>query len=140
MSLKNIEIDVTLHDTIIPCLENNGYQPKSHVTVGPKPNGDMYKIDILAVDPKHQKVLVSFKSHRLDRELEETLPYEIIKLIHTIKHSKSKFKCAYIVDCSGWTLKEWYLSGALKEYLEYDGLVEIVSLDEFITLANKKKL
>jgi hypothetical protein len=141
VSSRNTSTGAVLEDTILPCLKRNGYQSKSQVFVGYKPNGKLHRVDVLATNPKQEEILVSLKWQQVGGTAEEKLPFEVIKLIYSIKNSEGRFDRAYIVvGGGGWSLKEWYLSGALKEYLEYDGLVEIVSLDDFITLANKKKL
>lgn len=141
MSPRNTSTGAVLEDTILPCLKRNGYQSRSQVLVGYKPNGKQHRIDVLAINPKQEEILISLKWQQVGGTAEEKLPYEVIKLVYSIKNSEGRFDRAYIViGGGGWTLKEWYLSGALKEYLEYEDLVEIVSLDEFITLANRKKL
>lgn len=52
-----------------------------------------------------------------------------------------RFYRAYLVlGGEGWRYKEFYLSGGLKPYLANSDMVNIVSLERFIMLANQGKL
>lgn len=74
---------------------------------------------------------------------EQKIPFEVIKLIHTIKNSNNKFPYAYLIlGGEGWTpnLKSFYLSGGLNQYINGFELVHIVNSDQFLTLINRNKL
>ena len=45
-----------------------------------------------------------------------------------------------VMGGDGWTLREWYLSGALKKHLPASKDVDLYSVDTFIANANKGKL
>ena len=141
MPTRNTSTGAILESTILPSLERNGYQVSSQVYVGPKPNGKRHIVDALAVSPKGKDILISVKWQQVGGTAEEKIPYEVIKLIYSIENSDGRFDKAYLVLAGeGWTLKQWYFSGALKEYINKSHLVDIISLDKFITLANTKKL
>ncbi|WP_217650624.1 hypothetical protein [Spirulina major] len=51
------------------------------------------------------------------------------------------FQKAYLVlGGSGWKLRDWYLSGELNQYLNYESWVTICPLEQFIGQANSGKL
>jgi hypothetical protein len=48
---------------------------------------------------------------------------------------------AYLVlGGDGWTLRDYYVSGAMSEHLKHADLVQVVTLEAFIRLANDAKL
>ncbi len=48
---------------------------------------------------------------------------------------------AYLVlGGDGWTLRDYYTSGGLKEHLVYAGLVRVLTLEAFVRLASKGDL
>jgi hypothetical protein len=58
--------------------------------------------------------------------------------VHT---SGGRFKKAYLVlGGGGWTLREFYVSGKIHQYLKNCEKVEIVSLEAFVGKANQSSL
>ncbi len=50
-------------------------------------------------------------------------------------------KRAYLVlGGDGWTLRDYYVSGALADHLIHAGLVRVVTLEAFVRLANNGEL
>jgi hypothetical protein len=127
--------------TILPWLKQGGYKVEAQAYVGNTPNGRKHRVNALAVTSDNREILVSFKWQQMRGITEEKIPYEVIKLIYSIENSEGRFDKAYLVLAGdGWTLKDWYLSGELAKYITKSHLVDIVSLDKFMSLANKKKL
>jgi hypothetical protein len=51
------------------------------------------------------------------------------------------YQKAYLVlGGEGWTLRDFYISGDLQQYIPYGDRVEIVTLERFIMKANMGKL
>ena len=50
------------------------------------------------------------------------------------------FRCSLVLGGEGWTLREFYISGDLQQYIPYGDRVEIVTLERFIMKANMGKL
>jgi hypothetical protein len=141
LATRNTTTGATLEELILSPLRRNGYQVGSQVYVGNTPNGRRHRVDALAVSPEGKDILISVKWQQVSGTAEEKIPYEVIKLIYSIENSEGRFDKAYLVLAgNGWTLRDWYLSGELKKYITKSHLVDIVNLDGFITLANKKKL
>jgi hypothetical protein len=62
-------------------------------------------------------------------------------MIHAVRSSNGRFPYAYIVlGGTGWTKRDFYLRHGLRDYIKGYELVKIVSLEDFITLANRKRL
>jgi hypothetical protein len=45
-----------------------------------------------------------------------------------------------VLGGDGWTLRDYYVSGALSEHLIHSALVKIVTLEAFVRLANNGQL
>lgn len=129
-----------MESTIIPCLKRNGYTVLPQQNIGLKPNGKKHIVDVVVERKNGTKALVSLKWQQTGGTAEEKIPFEVIKLIYTLKNV-SEFDAAYLVlGGDGWSLKDWYLKGNLSNFISEAHLVKIVTLDGFITLSNKKIL
>ena len=72
---------------------------------------------------------------------EEKVAFEVICLADAVKRSNGKFaKAIVVLGGNGWTLRDWYVDGGLKSHIVDHGLVEILTLEEFVARANKGKL
>lgn len=132
-----------LEHTIIPALKGNGYKVSSQKVIGDKFDGTKHRVDVLTESPEGREILVSLKWQQVGGTVEEKLPFEVIKLIHAIKSSGGRFAYAYIVIAGEGMrreLKKFYMQGGLKDYIKDADLIHIVSLDQFIALANQGKL
>jgi len=49
-----------------------------------------------------------------------------------------EYKNAYlIISGDNWKLKDFYISGGLKKHLKFPDLVNLITLEKFVSLANK---
>ena len=72
---------------------------------------------------------------------EQKVPFEILCLAEAVAESRGRFKKAYLVlGGSGWSLRDYYVSGDIRHYLRNCEPVEIVSLETFVARANQAKL
>jgi hypothetical protein len=142
MSPGNTNTGAVLESTVIPALRANGYRFISQCEVGEKIGGGKHRVDVLAEAPNGVELLISIKWQQVSGTAEQKVPYEVIKLIHAVKSSAGRFPYAYLVlGGTGWsTLRDFYLHNGLREYIRDYELVRIVSLDQFIALANRKLL
>jgi hypothetical protein len=130
-----------LEDTVLPALKRNGYTYSSQVYIGPSVSGGRHIVDVIAVQPGGSEALISVKYQQTSGTAEEKVPYEVIKLIHAIKNSEGRFTRAYIILAgTRWSKRVFYLSGALADYIIGYELVKIITLDDFLALANRKTL
>jgi hypothetical protein len=129
-----------LEQLVLPALEHGGYQYHKQEVVGTRPGGRRHKVDVLAWSPT-QAFLVSLKWQQVSGTAEQKVPFESICLAEVILKSEGRFAKAYLVlGGDGWSLRDYFVSGDLREHLIHGDLVEIVTLEKFIGLANKGKL
>jgi len=137
--------------TAVPALEMNGYSVKKQAYVGEKLGGGRHRVDALVTTPEtprklSERILVSSKWQQTSGTAEEKVPFEVIKLLHTLACEKeldgtAKYARAYIVlGGDGWKLKSFYLGDAWRHFMKDTVKVTIVTLDEFITRANRRTL
>lgn len=121
-------------------LDAGSYDVQEQVTVGTRPSGGKHKIDLVATKGEHS-VLISLKWQQSSGTAEQKVPYEVICLSEALEQCQGEHQKAYLVlGGGGWTLKEFYLKGGLEKHLKLTHPVKIVSLEDFITLANQQKL
>ena len=144
---RNTTTGQVLEKMILPALKNSGYEFKEQARVGEKPNGRAHKVDVL-IKNDGKNILLSLKWQETNGTAEQKVPFEIINLLYAFEnHDIEK---AYLVlggtdsnpkkGTSGWTLREWYLAGGLGKYIKYEDKIMLMNLEEFVVLANQKKL
>ena len=125
-----------LEAMVLPSLTQGGYTYQKQVDVGRRPNGSKHYIDVLA-QKEGRKILISLKWQQVPGTAEQKVPYEVICLIKTIRDSNQEFDRAYIVlGGPGWSLRDYYASGDMYEYLPYREYVSIMTLEDFVAQAN----
>ena len=141
MSPRDTGTGEVLEQTIIPALRRGGYKFKAQAYIGERPGGRRHKVDYIVAKEGQKAILISSKYQEVGGTAEQKVPFEVISLIKAIRESKGRFERAHIVlGGKGWTLREFYTSGGLNPYLKDTDIVKIVSLDQFMALANQGKL
>ena len=127
-------------------LKQGGYSVNGQSQVGTRPNGGKHMVDLVA-RKGDTAILISLKWQQSGGTAEQKIPYEIICLSEALAQSKQTpgpagtfNKACIVMGGDGWTLREWYLSGALKKHLPASKEVDLYSVDTFIANANKGKL
>ena len=127
-------------------LQQGGYTVSDQSQVGTRPNGGKHMVDLVA-RKGDTAILISLKWQQSGGTAEQKIPYEVICLSEALAQSQQapgpagKFtKACIVMGGDGWTLREWYLSGALKKHLPASKDVDLYSVDTFIANANKGKL
>ena len=144
---RNTSTGRVLEKMVIPAIERGGYVISEQTTIGNKINGRKHRADVVVEDGV-DRIIVSLKYQQTDGTAEQKVPFEVINLIHACK--EYGFKKAYIVlggtdsdkveGTKGWTLRKWYTSGELSEYIDYKQYVELIDERNFISRANQGKL
>lgn len=133
-----------LEHTILPALERKGYNHKSQFYLAELGlAGRRHRLDVLVERDDGKLIPISLKYQGVGGTTDEKLPYEIIKLIHLVETGEGKYPYAYIIIAGpGFNklLRAFYLSGELARYIRGYELVKIITLDDFLELANRKKL
>src|SRR5213080_5035834 len=130
-----------LEGMILPALDNGGYRYKRQVVIGKRLGGHDHKVDVLVSGEADVEIPISLKWQQTSGTAEQKVPFEILCLAEAVHKSRGKFKKAYLVlGGSGWTLREFYVTGQIREYLRNCEVVEIVSLENFVATANQSEL
>lgn len=141
MAGRNTTTGRTLEQTVIPALVNAGYSCVRNRNIGLRPSGKRHLVDVLATHNTGRNILVSLKWQQVGGTAEQKIPFEAICLAHALKTSDERYSKAYLVlGGPGWSLREFYVSGGLNDYLKDSHLVNITSLEDFIAIANQGKL
>lgn len=140
MSPRDTRTGGVLENMILHALTLGGYSHTCQVIIGTRPGGRKHKVDTIA-EKDGKRFLVSLKWQQVGGTAEEKVPFEVICLMDAVRKSKGEYQKAYIVlGGDGWTLRDYYVSGELDDFLKYSGLVEIMTLEQFVARANKGKL
>jgi hypothetical protein len=129
-----------LESLILPALSKGGYKYKKQIVIGRRPGGAQHKIDVLAEDASGQLYLVSMKWQQVGGTAEQKVPFEVICLGDIMARLPGTYRAAYLVlGGPGWTLRDFYIGGGLREYLRQDH-VQIIGLEHFVAKANRGEL
>ncbi len=141
MNPRNTTTGAVLEQMIPAALEHGGYRVKRQVNIGQRLGGGKHVVDILAEDPKGRKFLISLKWQQVAGTAEQKVPFEVICLAEAILASQGAYQKGYLVlGGEGWKLREFFIGGGLRSHLRHGDLVDIVSLETFVALANQGKL
>lgn len=137
---RNTKTGGVFESMVLHSLEMGGYHHESQVLVGKRPGGGRHYVDVIA-DKEGRKYLISLKWQQTAGTAEQKVPFEVICLTEAILESNGEYVKAYLVlGGSGWSLRDFYLSGGLVKYLEYKDSVSIISMEDFVAIANGGKL
>jgi len=126
---------------VLPALERGGYTYETQVLIGKRLGGRKHNVDLLLTKSGGAKIPVSMKWQQVSGTAEQKVPFEIMCLAEAVATSKGSYSKAYLVlGGDGWTLRQFYLGNGLMEYLRNCESVKIVSLENFVALANQGKL
>ncbi len=136
---RNTRTGGVLEAMVLPALTNGGYDYETQVKIGERPSGRRHFLDVLARDGEGGEYLVSLKWQQTSGTAEQKVPYEMICLAEAILKEPRR-KAYLVLGGSGWTLREYYLSGGLGAHLRHAGLVTLIDLENFVALANQRRL
>ena len=125
---------------VLPALEMGGYKVQRGVNIGSRFGVSRHIIDTLVDDPDGRQHLISLKWQQVQGTAEQKIPFEVICLADAMIRDERFYKAYLVLGGEGWRYKEFYLSGRLKSYLANADMVNIVSLERFVTLANQGNL
>lgn len=127
--MRNTTTGISYEDRIKYLLEHHtDYRIRVRHNIGKKRNGGNHIVDILL----NEKELISLKYQKTTGTAEEKIPGEIVKLQQAI--DDYSYESATIVlagDDDAWTLKDYYLTGDLMNYMNCPN-VRIISHEQFL--------
>jgi hypothetical protein len=140
MTPRDTRTSGVLENMVLPALRFGGYEPKSQVFVGTRLGGGRHRVDVVG-EKGGRTILISLKWQQVGGTAEQKVPFEVVCLIDAIRQSAGKYTKAYVVlGGNGWSLRDFYVGGGLKDYLKYSELVDIMTLEQFVAKANKGQL
>ena len=127
-----------LEKMILPALESGGYRHRTGVNIGQRLGVGRHIVDVIATKDSDD-YLVSLKWQQVSGTAEQKVPFEVISLSEAMQDSS--YARAYLVlGGDGWRLRDFYVSGGLDKHLTHPELVEILTLERFIAVANQGAL
>jgi len=138
MSPRDTRTGIVLEKMILPALEQGGYKFETQKVIGNRPNGRKHKIDVIASKEGEKEILISLKWQQVGGTAEQKVPFEVICLAEELINHSDKYKAAYLVlGGNGWTLRDYYVSGNLDKHLRNSHLINILTLETFISKSNR---
>jgi hypothetical protein len=123
---------------VMMALERGGYALQKQAIVGTRCGGGVHKVDAIAAKDG-QASLVSLKWQQTGGTAEQKVPFEVMCLADAVRAGQAA-RAYLVLGGDGWTLRDYYVSGAMAEHLIHAQLVRVVTLEAFVRLANTGQL
>ena len=123
---------------VIPALARGGYVARVQVKVGTRPGGGSHIVDLCA-EKSGELILISMKWQQTSGTAEQKVPYEVMCLAEAVRDCLGN-RAYLVLGGTGWKLRDYFTSGALKEHLVHAELVTVLPLEEFVARANVGQL
>lgn len=138
MTPRNTNTGGVLEAMVLPALKRGHYSYQTQAKVGIRCGGGTHKVDAVA-EKDGVKVLVSMKWQQTGGTAEQKVPFEIMCLADAVRGASAD-RAYLVLGGDGWSLRDYYTSGALADHLIHAALVQVVTLEAFIRLANNGQL
>jgi hypothetical protein len=135
---RNTNTGGVLEAMILPALERGRYAYEAQVRVGERCGGGTHNVDAVATKAG-ARILVSLKWQQVHGTAEQKVPFEVMCLADAIRAGHAE-RAYLVLGGDGWTLRDYFVSGQLADHLVHGHLVQVVTLEAFIRLANGGKL
>lgn len=138
MTPRNTRTGGVLEAMVLPALKQGQYAYKTQVNIGQRLGCGTHNVDVVATKDGRD-TLVSMKWQQVSGTAEQKVPFEVICLLEALE--SGKYSKAYLVlGGAGWKLRDYFVSGKLEKYLAHDGKVKVLTLEDFVALANDGNL
>lgn len=139
---NNTRTGDVLEKMVLPALDHGKYTYLKHQNIGKRFGAlGRHLVDLVVTAPDGATFLVSLKWQQTSGTAEQKVPFEVICLADAVRNSAGAYGRAYLVlGSGGWTLKQFFVSGGLNDYMQHVESVKILTLDDFVGLANRRKL
>ena len=138
MTPRNTSTGAVLEAMVLPALDRGGYVWRVQVETGTRPGGRRHQVDAIAAKDGDD-VLVSLKWQQTSGTAEQKVPFEVMCLADAV-HAGKATRAYLVLGGDGWTLRDYFTSGKLSEHLIHAALVQVITLEAFVRLANSGKL
>ena len=137
MSPRNTKSGGVLEQMVLPALEQGKYKVQRSKNVGNRFGLHKHIIDTYAEDSKGRIHLISLKWQQVAGTAEQKIPFEVISLIDLLQKNENYFRAHLVLGGPGWTYRDFYVSGRLREFIPNAHMVNIMTLDTFVGAANQ---
>lgn len=138
MTPRNTNTGGVLQAMILPALKCGQYDAEAQVKVGTRCGGGVHKVDAVARKGA-DRIVVSLKWQQTGGTAEQRVPFEVMRLADAVRAGHAT-RAYLVLGGEGWSLRDYYTSGALADHLIHAGLVRVVTLEGFVRLANNAEL
>ena len=138
MTPRNTNTGGVLEAMILPALKRGHYTFRTQVRAGTRCGGGTHKVDALA-EKDGAKLLVSLKWQQTGGTAEQKVPFEVMCLADAVRSGHAD-RAYLVLGGDGWTLRDYYTSGALSDHIVHANLVRVLTLEAIIRLANNGQL
>lgn len=139
MNPRKTTTGAVLEQMVLPALKHGHYTYEKQVVVGQRLGGGEHKADIVATNARGEKIIISLKWQQASGTAEQKVPYEIMCLAEAVRGGG--YSRAYVVlGGRGWSKRDYFTSGKWREYIQNAETVEVVTLEDFVALANQGRL
>lgn len=138
MTPRNTNTGAVLEAMILPALERGGYAWRAQVETGTRPGGRRQRVDAVA-ERDGESILISLKWQQTSGTAEQKVPFEVMCLADAVRAGAAA-RAYLVLGGDGWSLRDYFTSGALSEHLIHAALVQVVTLEAFIRMANGARL
>jgi hypothetical protein len=136
---RNTNTGAVLEAMILPALTRGGYSCRRQVSSGTRLGGrGRHFVDAIATKNGND-ILVSLKWQQTSGTAEQKVPFEVMCLADVVRAGNAH-RAFLVLGGDGWTLRDYYVSGALRDHLIHSSLVRVVTLEAFVRLANNGEL
>jgi hypothetical protein len=135
---RNTNTGAVLEAMIVPALERGGYKHRTQTIIGTRCGGGTHKVDAVALKGDDE-IIVSMKWQQTGGTAEQKVPFEVMCLADAVRSRQAK-RAYLVLGGDGWSLRDYFTSGALAEHLIHAEHVKVVTLEAFIRLANNGHL
>ena len=139
MTKRNTNTGAVLEAMILPALTRGGYVCHQQVSTGNRLGSKgRHFVDAIA-SKDGVDILVSLKWQQTSGTAEQKVPFEVMCLAEVVRAGNGH-RAYLVLGGDGWTLRDYYVSGALRDHLIHSSLVDVVTLEAFVRLANNGQL
>lgn len=131
-----------VRETIMPVLQQHGYQCHPDTVEGTRPSGGVFKHNLL-VEGHGARCAVSVKEQINEGSIEAKVAWDLLSLGGLLADQDLGITAAYIVlNGPGMRpeLRQYFLGGGLQEQIPAGLAVQILELEEFLDRAANQEL
>ena len=142
MPLRDTSTGKEFEEEIRSALTARGYRAEQPIhAVSDRPGGGEYYPNRILECPDGRLFLLSLSWQQSAGTTEHKVPYEVISLAHAVRANGTRYSGAFLVlGGSGWTLKRFYTSGELGQYLKGCEAIRIMAAEEFLAAVDKRTI